>query len=263
MTCCGNSGERRAKLSTACSANSNAVASHVAGFLRDMRGNRGDSAGENGKVRISKRRSTFAQTVRLFDKSAKLMRLARGKAIPLVLRRIDDLAQQAQVALMALEIAALFVVGRNRALQRVDTTNLLHLHALHPTARNEVQGVAQQALRNALRSLHQAFHLQIDAGAQALGLETRLRANRNQCFGETDRYPPECAMLRHRLCAFYGAHGFGHFTQRRVVRGVAQPTQEAGLEAPPLCRHIGDDVGRHFLRFPPRRPRRQVGEEQV
>ena len=234
----------------------------AAGIVGHPHGHRGNRAHQQRQVGLIQRRDALLELRGLIAKTRQFMRVAGRKAGPLVLGDGDDLAQGAQVGFMRTNVAALRRVRRDRLIKPVDATNLQHLRALHAASGDEIQGVAQQPFGDVLRAIHQALHLQVDAGAQAFGFDPGLRSDRDQGFGEADGDPPERAMLRQRLGAFDRPHRLGHFAQGGVVGGVAQPAQQAGLEAPPLPKHEFAHVGRQFRRLAARRPRRQVGEKQ-
>ena len=138
------------------------------------------------------------------------MGLTSRKFVPFFFGRTEDLANRAQMRFMWPAFFLLANLIWHRAFKLVKRAQLLDRAARCTAFGDEVQRVAHQTLGNVLRAFHQALHLQVNARAQALRVHPGGRAGILQCFGKTNRDPPKCAVLRHRLGALNRTHRFAH-----------------------------------------------------
>jgi hypothetical protein len=128
----------------------------------------------------------------------------------------------------------LSVRSRNGIRQLVGALDLTDQLAAAVGLGNVVERVAHQSFGNVFRAFKQATDLQVDASAQLLDVNFGWQGTFGKCSQHAGRDPPESACGGKFLRGFDATRDVEHLAHAAQILRVAQPREQAALEARPL-----------------------------
>ncbi len=192
-----------------------------------------------------------------------VLRASRRRLEPRVLGARQLLARFAQQRLQAYDVGRQHLGRRDESGKLERALHRLHLRTDRRADRDEIEHFATQAVGDLGAAFGHAADLQIDARGKLLDAEAAVETTFDQALEHRADGPPECAQAALRRDVLDAGDRVAHGGGATFV--AAQPREQSALVQPALLdEERWQPVGRdRFARRDARRPRRQVGIEEI